>query len=88
MTSGAIKRYGSRYGRKTRHRLDAVETLQKAKYECPACNQIAAKRVSAGIWECRKCQTKFAGGAYQVKKVQVVMEQAGKAYLESFEMEE
>ncbi|RLG58394.1 MAG: 50S ribosomal protein L37ae, partial [Candidatus Hydrothermarchaeota archaeon] len=36
-------------------------------HECPACQRRAVKRISTGIWKCRKCGTTFIGGAYLPK---------------------
>lgn len=64
---GSTKRLGSRYGRRVRHKLDDIETLQKQKYKCPYCRFTKVKRLAAGIWQCGKCNAKFAGKAYTVK---------------------
>ncbi len=61
---GSVKRFGARYGRKIRHKIAKIENLTQAKYNCPHCGQKAVKRVSAGIWQCKKCEVKFAGKAY------------------------
>ena len=61
---GTTGRFGSRYGTKTRKIIAKVEKLQRGRKECPFCERIALKRVVAGIWQCRKCNKKFAGGAY------------------------
>jgi large subunit ribosomal protein L37Ae len=61
---GVAGRYGPRYGVKTRKQISAVEASKKAAYECPRCKHKAVKRVSTGIWQCRRCDLKFAGGAY------------------------
>ena len=62
------KRFGPRYGAPIRQKISKVEKKQKALYKCPLCNQRKVKRVSIGIWSCKKCDTKFAGGAYSFKE--------------------
>lgn len=62
--SRSAGRFGPRYGRFIRKRVIEVEELQKATHTCPRCDQVAVKRKGTGIWECRKCSFKFAGGAY------------------------
>ena len=62
---GPAGRFQSRYGVKTRTRVRNIEIKQKAKHICPSCGAQKVKRVSTSIWQCRKCNTKFAGGAYQ-----------------------
>lgn len=64
--TGSTKRLGPRYGRTTRIKLDAIEEKQKALYTCPSCRKKAVKRLSAGIWQCKKCNSKFAGKAYEL----------------------
>ncbi len=62
--SKSAGRFGPRYGRFIRKRVIEVEELQKAAHPCPRCDQVSVKRKGTGIWECRKCGFKFAGGAY------------------------
>ena len=57
-------RFGARYGLRIRRRFTDVEVRQKARHACPSCQMGRVKRVSTGIWQCRKCEYKFAGGAY------------------------
>jgi len=57
-------RFGSRYGVGIRKRLLDIEPEQKAKNKCPDCGSYNVKRVSKGIFECKKCNAKFVGGAY------------------------
>lgn len=61
---GPTGRFQARYGVRARTRVRNVEILQKAKHICPSCGHKKVKRVSTGIWQCKKCETKFAGGAY------------------------
>ena len=63
---GSAGRFGVRYGRKIRNKIAEIERKQKRFYSCPSCNVMRVKRVSAGIWECRKCGLKFTGRAYEV----------------------
>lgn len=63
---GSAGRYGVRYGRKTKEAIKEIE--KKWKYECPVCSKKTVVRVAAGIWQCKKCNAKFAGGAYQPKR--------------------
>jgi len=57
-------RFGVRYGRKIRQRVVDVEIKQRKKQLCPYCHRVNVKRVAMGIWHCKTCDKKFAGGAY------------------------
>jgi len=57
-------RFGSRYGRGIRDRVINVEERQRKLHECPSCGFSKAKRVSTGLFRCRKCNAVFTGGAY------------------------
>ena len=61
---GPAGRLGSRYGVRARTKLRNVELIQKSKHKCPSCGHTKVKRVGTSIWQCRKCNVKFAGGAY------------------------
>jgi large subunit ribosomal protein L37Ae len=63
----AVGRLGVRYGRTIRKRLSNVESTQKGFFKCPSCSKVKVKRMSAGIWFCSGCNTKFAGKAYSFK---------------------
>ncbi len=63
--AGSIGRFGPRYGVKIRRRVLEVETGQKGYHLCPRCSATKVKRVSSGVWECRHCGLRFAGGAYR-----------------------
>ena len=60
-------KYGARYGWGLKKKIINIEQMSHSKYVCPKCNRMNVKRVSAGIWQCRKCNVKIAGGAYNVK---------------------
>ncbi len=59
-----LGRYGPRYGTRTKKIVAEIESRQKQKRTCPYCERKSLKRIAAGIWFCRKCKSKFAGGAY------------------------
>jgi large subunit ribosomal protein L37Ae len=61
---GSVGRYQARYGVRARTVTRNIEIIQKAKQECPTCGHKKVKRISTGIWQCRKCGAKYAGGAY------------------------
>ena len=61
---GSTGRFGPRYGRKIRLRVEKIEEKMHELHRCPQCGRNAVERISTSIWECRKCGTKFAGGAY------------------------
>lgn len=65
---GSVKRFGPRYGRTVKNKLAKIEVEQKRKQKCPFCAKEKVSRLAAGIWECRKCESKFAGRAYAVGK--------------------
>ena len=64
---GSTGRFGARYGLRIRARVAKVEKEQNAPQECPYCLRKVTKRLSAGVWLCSKCKSKFTGGAYKVK---------------------
>lgn len=57
-------RFGPRYGTRGKKVVAAIESLQNRPGPCPYCDREALRRVAAGIWTCKKCGVKFAGGAY------------------------
>jgi len=61
---GSAGRFGARYGTRVRKAFAEIERKQKAWQKCPSCGRTRVKRVSMGIWQCRKCGYKFAGGAF------------------------
>ena len=61
---GPAGRFQARYGVRARSQIKNVEIHQRLKHICPSCGHQKVTRVSTSIWQCRKCGTKFAGGAY------------------------
>jgi large subunit ribosomal protein L37Ae len=56
--------FGARYGTVARRQYVEIVTGLRSKHECPRCKFQTVKRSSVGVWHCRKCGFKFAGGAY------------------------
>lgn len=67
-TKSSVKRFGARYGRTIREKVAKIEAILKGKHKCPYCSAMKAKRVASGIWTCKKCNSKFTGSAYSVKR--------------------
>ncbi len=76
-------RFGARYGTSVRRRVANIERVQFSTHRCPECLTGELKRVSTSIWRCRKCDHKFAGGAYRPRT-----EAFGKAQAPEEELEE
>ncbi len=61
---GSSGKFGPRYGLSVKKAIRTIDQNKRTRYLCPRCTKKNVKRVSAGIWECRSCSLKFAGGAY------------------------
>lgn len=61
---GSAGRFGAGYG-KIKQRLIEVEAKQRKKQKCPFCKG-RAKRQAKAIWQCSKCNKKFAGGVFHL----------------------
>jgi len=61
---GSTRGLGTRYGATVRKRYVKVITELKKPHRCPQCGFVRVRRVSVGVWKCRKCEFTFAGGAY------------------------
>ncbi|MBN1924031.1 MAG: 50S ribosomal protein L37ae [Nanoarchaeota archaeon] len=64
---GSAGRFGPRYGAKIRKAVATIEKSQKSRQECPVCRIGSMKRLSKGIYQCKKCNAKIAGKAYTLK---------------------
>lgn len=62
---GPAGRFGARYGATLRKKVALIEKKMKARHRCPRCESLGTvRRVSVGVWTCKKCGYTFAGGAY------------------------
>lgn len=57
-------RFGARYGKSMREKVSRTESLVKKSSKSPFCNKNTVRRLSAGLWECKKTGIKFTGKAY------------------------
>ena len=64
-TTGSAGRFGARYGRVARRRVSDIESDTNEDHACPECGSDAVSRKGTGIWQCGKCDYKYAGGAYR-----------------------
>jgi large subunit ribosomal protein L37Ae len=66
---GISGKYGARYGSVVRKRYRIImEKMKSKKNKCPKCKTIGSiRRISTGIWHCKKCGAKFTGGAYYIE---------------------
>lgn len=63
---GSTGRFGARYGLKIRKKVLEIEKKQRQKQICPRCKRKTIKRLSTGIFKCKKCNYHFTGKAYYV----------------------
>lgn len=71
---GSMKKFGARYGASIKKKAAAIEEELRKKHKCPYCHYNQVKRLSAGIWHCRKCLAKFTGRAYSIVKKKIAEE--------------
>ena len=55
-----------RYGVKQVAKYDQIRRRQKTMQRCKFCDFKKIKRQSVGIWKCHKCNTIYAGDAYNL----------------------
>ena len=76
---GPTRGLGARYGAMVRKRYIKVVKEMKKRHKCPQCGLQRVKRVSVGVWKCRKCGFTFTGGAYTpITKLGVVAKRVAK----------
>ncbi|MBS3125180.1 hypothetical protein J4211_02925 [Candidatus Woesearchaeota archaeon] len=85
---GPVKRFGTRYGRTTKHKLAKIEIEMKKDHKCPYCAKPKVHRVSYGIWKCDKCKNIFTARAYTVGQKLSLIDQAAQMVAESPRLKE
>lgn len=59
-------RFRAGYGKYVRSKITTIESRQRKKQKCKFCGK-TVKRISKGIWQCKKCNKKFASHAYYLE---------------------
>lgn len=76
---GLARGFGPRYGVSVRKRYVNIVSEMRRLHPCPQCGVKAVRRESIGVWICRKCGFKFAGGAYApTTKIGIIAKRAAK----------
>ncbi|HEV2520175.1 MAG TPA: 50S ribosomal protein L37ae [Thermoplasmata archaeon] len=55
---------GPRYGIRIRRRVLELDRARGLDSACPKCATVTVARVASGVFECHRCGTRFASGAY------------------------
>jgi large subunit ribosomal protein L37Ae len=77
---GPARGFGPRYGVSVRKRYVEVISEMRKPHPCPQCGLNYVHRESVGIWTCKKCGFRFAGGAYTPKtKIGITAERTAKS---------
>lgn len=63
--TGSAGRFGARYGRVARKRVAEIESDMHDDHVCPECGSDRVDRQGSGVWQCGRCDYKFAGGTYR-----------------------
>ena len=58
------RRFGARYGARVKHKFAKIEAEQRKTHKCPYCHYVKVRRISTGVWNCKKCGALFTGKAY------------------------
>ncbi|EHP69441.1 MAG: 50S ribosomal protein L37ae [Metallosphaera yellowstonensis] len=58
-------RFGARYGSSLRKKWSEIMEKRYSDHLCPVCKTKGkVYRIASGVWQCRKCGSKWAGAAY------------------------
>jgi large subunit ribosomal protein L37Ae len=55
---------GPRYGIRIRRRVLEIDRTKSQTYACPRCSTVTLARIASGVYECRRCGTRYASQAY------------------------
>ena len=77
---GPVKRFGTRYGRTVKYKMAQIEAVQKKPQKCPYCLKLSAKRLSTGLFVCKKCSAKFTSKAFAVEEIKIVSEKKKESF--------
>ncbi len=55
-----------RYGVTTRKKVESIRMKSSQRYKCPRCKTFSMKRISSGLWKCKKCGLVVASDAYSM----------------------
>ncbi len=72
---GSARRFGTRYGRTTKHRFARIEAEARASTKCPFCLYSQVKRIATGIFSCGKCHAQFTGRAYTIAPIKPIVQE-------------
>jgi ribosomal protein L37AE/L43A len=59
--------YTPKYGASNRKLVDKAVRSKRKRYECPKCNKLKLSRKGNAQWQCRSCDSIFAGGSYSFR---------------------
>ncbi|HLM91371.1 MAG TPA: 50S ribosomal protein L37ae [Thermoplasmata archaeon] len=76
---GATGWMGPRYGIRIRRRVLEIDRAMAKPAGCPRCSTMTMQRVASGIFECRRCGTRFASNAYVFEAPPAITRQAKEA---------
>ena len=55
---------GPRYGIRIRRKVLDLDRARELNGACPRCSTVTVVRLSSGVYQCKRCETKFTSGAY------------------------